>query len=257
MRKLGYLETVLADRPDVLWSLGEKNGTAARSLIAAANGTYTGGYTQGGLGPTVGEYQGSTLLDGSSGYVLLPSTNATLAIVGALTVECWVRHTAALTQGGWYGLYRRSGANDIPWALEVRKDLAGPCTLEFAQGSAAAGTEAWYTNESVPIDGKWHHVAVTRSGGAIGSLIFFYIDGQVLTLDTANSPSNVTTKVPVAGASQVGRLGAHDTGVEWVNGSMSFFALYSRALSKAQLLRHYQAGAGRLWTPGNPLRRAA
>jgi Concanavalin A-like lectin/glucanases superfamily/Fibronectin type III domain len=73
----GYSAAVLGDNPAAYWRLGEATGTVAADATGqGATGTYFGTRTQNQAGGIFGDPDHAVTFDGSTGYVIAPSTAA-------------------------------------------------------------------------------------------------------------------------------------------------------------------------------------
>jgi hypothetical protein len=110
----------------------------------------------------------SISLNGTSHYVRVPSSSS-INITGPLTVEAWIKTTAANTEQGIVERYDVNGAADGGYALRLRANgkLAfytlrdREFLYDFVQGSTVISTNVW------------HHVA----GVFDGSQLRVYVDG--------------------------------------------------------------------------------
>ena len=226
-----YRSTILADSPSAYWRFGESTGTTATAELGP-NGTYTGGVTLGQTSPLVGSANTAMLLDGTSGYVSVPSNAALDLGDGPFTLEAWIKRTAA---GHTDEIFQKTGNG-------YRIRFGSGNTLVFSKGSA--GNEIVRTTSTIA-DTNWHHVVVTRP--AAGTPVI-YFDGaaQPLSAVTAQTMANTTT------ALTIGTDAAATP--NFLGGRVDEAALYKTVLTATQVSNHYQAainppaGGGSVWT---------
>jgi Concanavalin A-like lectin/glucanases superfamily len=220
-----YPTEVMSDSPVGYWRLGDPVGgtTAFESSGRGPNGVYTGGYTLGATGALSGDSDTAVTLNGSTGYVALPPSEALNLGGSPITMECWVKTTSTDAHDNLISGYEPEGAF-AGYGFRLNNGLLG-------YYSSADGSWRQATTGGVN-DGDWHHVAVTVSG----TTVTFYIDGV-----TAGSP---TSAQPGSWAG-IRAIGARSNGgEEWLAGDIDEVAIYPTALSGARILAHYEAGVG-------------
>lgn len=202
----GYLDEVrlstgalysgnFAPAPHLTATAGQTRGLWKFDDLAATDSSGNGNHGSFQNGATVGsvdEYPeyGSVALDGAASYVQIPDS-PTLDIAGKITVEAWIKTTAAsanqriLVRGNYsLKLISASGGNKLKLSL-----------------TGAASTNHITSNGSVSA-GVWHHVAGVFASGELR----LYIDG---VLDNSGTASEGP-----ASSSGVLRIGAAPDGSE-------------------------------------------
>lgn len=211
-----YQAAVLADSPYLYLPLTETAGPTAADLSGnARHGTYSGtGVTYRRAGCTTGGY--AVDLDGTSGNVAVST-----ALSGfnpsphAFTVEFWIKPDTVT--GSFY---------------LIDAGLSPRFVLRIVNGALQ-----WADNGNVRVldtiaAATCQHVAVVINGSIIRS----YVNGSP---DTAvDLGAGFTFGTPFASATKFGS--AWDDGA-FTDGTVSDLAIYSTALSGAQILAHYQA----------------
>jgi hypothetical protein len=142
------------------------NGNTSDSGPAARTGTATNVATNGA--PKFG--LSSLVFDGTSRLVY--ASNSAWNLPADFTLEAWIYLTAAIGSGSYseYALAAQwSGDGGLCWLWYLKSD-----GFSFTTGNG--GAVAGYDNRgSVSLTAnQWHHVAVTRSGGACSS----YLNGS-------------------------------------------------------------------------------
>lgn len=232
-----YYEKVLADGPLIYYRLQETAGTSAADASGSGlTGTFSGTYTlnQTSGKPVSGESASRYVDIASGGRVAYPPAAAGTT---KLTLEAWVyRATLDGSASTFYAISDAPGSGTAPndWmAWSVR----GDGTLHMLSGDVE-----WTTSTAPITAATWHHVAVVMD--VENDSLVFYRNG-VAVAATA-SPSGFESN----------RIGFQRTGAStwyWgrapANTAYSTIsriaepALYTEALSAAQILDHYNAAA--------------
>jgi RHS repeat-associated protein len=216
-----YASQVETDGPVGYWRLGETAGTIASDSSPNANtGTYTGLYSQSQPGALDGDTDTSLTLSG--GYVDI-NRSSTLMPPAALSVEGWVNPTVTLDGTALFA----SPQQAAPFGN-------GGYMLYFAQGRprmyTAPGIGGWNYAEApdtLPLN-KWTYLVGTWDG----SKVSIYVNGVLQSSATANT---ITYGTPSVDA-YIGKY----AGASTISGGVDEVAVYSRALSAAEVRNHYQ-----------------
>lgn len=213
--------------PDGLvgWWRAENN---AQDSAGANNGEPLSGA---GFAAGQGEVGQAFALDGTDGCIKIPDAPALQPV--AVTLEAWVAFD--VTSGRQVLFAKPRGANPgdgDSYAL----------WLEFGNLNGAARDVALSAPFS-PVRGRWHHLAYTFDDGAKQQVL--YVDGIPVTRGSANGP--------IAYGAQPLLLGCGSTnGVRnsFLHGRIDEAAIYSRALSDAEIASIFNAGsAGKILRP--------
>src|SRR5262249_17296862 len=210
-----YAPAVLSDGPPAYWRLGEAFGTTAADAAGANPGTLVGGVTPGQTG-ALADGNAAMLFNGSTGYVSVANPAASLA--GDLTIELWLNVSLAARQT----LISKNNKSEFELTLETWGQL------NFYQGD---GT----TYEEVPlpfagiIANAWQHVVITRVAST--KTIQLYVNGVLKDTRTYTGTVAAGTR-PIS-------IGRNDAGSRYTNGRLDEVAVYSKALSAAQVSAHY------------------
>jgi PKD repeat protein len=192
------------------WRLGDLSGSTATAVRGLA-GAYAGRYVLGQVG-VVGQLGNTAAsFDGLSGEAVLPG--GALGANGSL--EGWFRWRAGTTTirddtertGGWLLAFNSAG------------------TIRYRVGGT--GFNTGIPTEDVR-DGAWHHLVATKGGGTAT----LYVDG--LRVHSAGGAGSVAAVSPW----HVMRNGRHTVFSE---GEADEIALYTRALTAAEVKSHYDA----------------
>ena len=182
-----------------------------------------------------GTISGAVFNSGSGGNIVFDGTNdyVSLAAIGSnyyfgrtdFSVEVWVKTTS---DGRNIALHR-NGAVTRYTLLEIDSNAARLLMWKHpASYSIGAGT-------STINDDKWHHIVGTRIESV--PAVYIYVDGAL-----EGSGADNALDAPESSnwylASQVG-------GDKFMDGSISSFKIYNKALTSKEVLQNYNAQRGR------------
>ena len=206
-----YSQTIL-DTPGLLsyWRLGETSGTTAADAKGGRHGSYQGSYTLGAQSGIDGDPNTSVTF--ASGRVEVPAMPSGTAF----TVEGWQRLNSGATSNNT--LYGELGALRLM-----------PRTGGYYAGVWVNGVEYKLQGNTATNIGSWVHWALTRQG----STLTLYRNGVVVAQAT-NLPAAGTTRLD----GDIGRMGSQYP----TKGELDEVAVYSRALSSAEVGAHRDLG---------------
>lgn len=235
-----YSATVLADNPIAYYRLEELTGTAAAD--SSSSGAFPGTYNPNGIYPQLGQpgidtnsisLQAATASSVTAGYY--PEFNPQ----GPFSFEVWARPTSAPTGGdyrcpiGNFGGWNTGGGNGSGWY--VYQTPSPGSTLAFIM----QGTPVWIgTGYSLF---NWYHLVGTYDG-TNGS---FYVNGQLVGAPVAATGYVVNPANPLG-------IGQRGDGYGGWDGNLDEVAIYTNALTAAQVLAHYQVGTNSFRAPPTP-----
>ena len=230
-----YSDAVLADNPLVYYQLNEASGTTAANS-AATGSTYDGTYnnvTLNAAGPS-SFLDKAAVLDGTTSSITLPALTNGLT---AITIELWL-NCASFTADNANCIYMTDGWQ--PGSLHYQfapPNWTGNMPLGTAAFGAYTGSGGAYSPAVAP--GQWHHLVVTSGAGSTT----FFLDG------VAAAPSAETIMANLVQA-HIGAWGGNDRHLQ---GSVSQFSLYNKALSASHVIAHYNAGIAGTATPNHTI----
>lgn len=210
---MSYASTVLADGASNHWPLNEPSGTTAVDVIGGKNGAISGGVTLNQAGIAGGK---AMTFNGTTGKIATSS----LTVSNPSTVEVWVKTSAP----GFYQPFfstRTTGATGQVVFMGINP--SGQVFINTATGALGL---------AVITDGAWHHVVVVITG--VGDLTL-YVNG---VLDPSGEVAGAPTSTGVVSIGW-----DQQDGLFWT-GLIDEVAIYPLALTPAQILAHYQLGAG-------------
>ena len=186
--------------------------SAADSSGNTRTGNLNGGYSHissGKIGYALG-------LDGSSGYVVLPS--GMLSSVSDFTVTAWVYLNANYT---WNRIFDFGSGTGSYMFLSP---MGGGGKLRYAI-TVGTGEQIVDGTSALPT-GSWQHVAVTQSG----STCTLYVNGTQV-----GQNAGITNKPSGLGSTTQTWIGRSQWPDPYFNGNIDDFRIYSRALSAGEV----------------------
>ncbi|HEU5395902.1 MAG TPA: LamG-like jellyroll fold domain-containing protein, partial [Verrucomicrobiae bacterium] len=210
-----YQQSLLSLNPIAYWPLDETDGTVARDLVGADDGTYVGGCALGQAGPTnsfFGSSANAVLFDGTSGYVDIPE--GPFNLTGPLTAMLWVN---VVSSPNFAGLF---GHGDLSWRITLNNS---------GEPGASDGNATDVTSSASIVDGQWHMIAYTYSGvpGVNNGLL--YVDGTLAgSQNVTAAPSGDNLDVWIGGSPDYATA-------RLANAKIADVALFDQALTATQL----------------------
>ena len=220
-----YEALVKASGPVSYWPLNETSGTTALDIVGSNNATYAGTYAlnQEPLRNT----DGQPCVLPSAGNTGLPYNSSLNPAL--FTVECWVKATSISPSQYLVSLQDRSnGANRLGYALQRNNGNGG---FQFTYGIPGNSNATIMSTTTIAI-GRVYHVAVTYDGATVK----MYVNGAL------ESSAALPTYVPATATQEgfgIGSRNGNTTGPTYIQD----VALYSHALTAADILTHYQGAA--------------
>lgn len=242
-----YETVVAADNPVSYWRLNESSGTTANDRTDGNAGTIEGGVTLGQSGALVTDAahpNSAMTFDGATGDIFKssPATAWNLDITGDITLEAWIKPAAPLASGPSQTILQKGSG--------FGGDLNYQYRLQLYQGNQwrgcvyAEGTGGTTVDHCVlaptpppPSTTDWTHLVLTRGGNTLT----LYVNGVVTGPPDTATTGNLQTK---KGGLRIGRAGTSDTPPGFFKGGIDEVAIYSTALTAAQVQRHYEVGLG-------------
>jgi N-acetylneuraminic acid mutarotase len=208
------------------WPLDEVWGTKASDVVGGTTGPLVGGATH-----APGMVDGGLKLSSAAQYVSVGNVPAYNFGTSSFSIDAWIRTLDAATPVRTI-VDKRSGSGTptgyslgISFGRLVLQLADGTGFTNFSQGAAGNLT-----------DGSWHHVAVTVD--RIGNVGKLYDNGAVVHSFTPSvQPGSVTN----SGSLRIGQ--AYDNSSIDFNGDIDEVEMFGRALSQAEVVDLWQAGA--------------
>jgi hypothetical protein len=195
------------------WRLGELSGTTSKDEASATTGSLLGRYVLGQPGVLGPLRNTAAAFDGVGTELAIGGS----ALGANATVEGWFRWRSGRT------VLRDSTGPSRGWMPA----LAGGTDQAFL--TYRVGGQGFNTGRPIGSvrDGEWHHVVATKNGSSAA----LYVDGA--QVHTANNASDSDL---AASPWHVMRNGTNDA---YAAGEADELALYTRALSPAEVRAHY------------------
>jgi concanavalin A-like lectin/glucanase superfamily protein len=217
-----YRDTVLAASPLAYWRFGETGGSAAADASGNSNsGAYGGGYVLGQAGAIAGDPDTAVRFTSSTGDVLVQQSGS-LNYGDSVSYEAWVKLASLppTSSAGANIMTKNAGT------LLMRIYPSGIIALRQSGGNEIARSTL-----ALIADGKYHHVAGTKSGGAV----HIYLDGTDVTGTVTNQTLTNNSEQLVVGHNPV-------SSNDGLDGYIDEVAVYGTALSPGQVGSHYAIG---------------
>lgn len=197
------------------------------------NGTYsTSGITYGAPGPCPRDGNRAVTLDGANGSITGPAASQTGPTT--FSVSIWFRTTSA--QGKLIGFGSSATGSSGSYDRHLYLDTGGRVVFGVYPNAVKTVTSPMsYT------DGAWHQAVATLAGSGTSAGMRLYVDGQLV-----GSDNNATAQ----SFNGFWRIGYDNLG-SWTNqpasfyfkGSLAYAAVFTTALTPAQVLTQYRAGS--------------
>ena len=223
----GYRDTLLTTSGlGNYWRFGETSGATAADSKGSDAGAYTGGITLGADPAFPGETNKAASLDGVDDYVGVADVRD-FASTAAFSIEAWINRTTTNESALRRIVDKRENAAPIDgWTLALAPaGEAAAHKLVFERYGAGVGTRAVATTFTQP--GTWYHVVAAYDGSSMK----IYVNG-VLEASVASSVSVGDHGLPL-------RIGASADGGGHFGGTIDEAAVYTRALTAAEVADHY------------------
>jgi hypothetical protein len=222
------LEPTVADAPFLLYRFNESAGTTATDSSGNARTGTTQGTTTRVSGSCVANASPALTLDGTTGYV---STAASVAGTNVFSVELWFRTTTA-AGGRLIGFGNAQTGVSGSYDRHIYMTNAGKLIFGVYPGSVKIITSPLSYN-----DGAWHHVVATLSAAGMK----LSVDGSVVASDAATTTAQSYTGFWKVGFDSLSGWTSIPTS-RYFAGTIDSAAVYTTALSGAQISAHFAAG---------------
>lgn len=225
-----YAATISALSPVAFYRLGDPigSGTAADSSGHGWTGTINGKVTLGVTGALPADID-TAMTFATPGWIDA-GTGPALAGAHTFTVECWVKTTSSAIQ--------QVVSIDETLTSSIRGDFwiftdGGHAEMSFID---AVSNQYILTGSKLINDDVWHHIVAVVSGTSWKLYVDGVLDGQ---------QTNPTITIGTGLHLYIGGTNLPDAQFD---GSIDEVAVYTAALSAAQVLTNYQTGAGAFLT---------
>jgi len=225
-----------------LWHLDEAswNGTSGEvkdNSGQAADGTSVNGAntTSSGKLANAGSFSGA-----SSQYVSISKSSPfAFEYNSPFTLSSWAKTTDSVN----YKYIFSKEINASPYTGYHSAIMPNGKLYTMLINSTSAPNYIEVDGSSAVNDGNWHHLVVTYSGSGVASGVNLYVDGNVDSSATVVTDNLASNSILTAVAPDIG---SRDSGGAPFYGSLDEVAIWSRALSTAEVLELYRRGANRI-----------
>jgi hypothetical protein len=222
-----YESTVLADAPLAFWPLNETSGITAYDVVGGYDGGYSNAPTLEVPGPSSYIPVGVTF-DGMTQFVFIPNTPA-LDFGGQITLEAWVLPDASQPSGTLADIIAKGydgSQNDDEIQMRVQDST-------YFFGAYYSGSDTGVGASGGVVTTNWSHIVLTWDGAYWN----IYQNG-VLVGKGPDKVGLIKYSDPWAIAD-----GTTSGDTRFYGGNISAAAIYSHALTPAQVTEHYNIGA--------------
>lgn len=220
-----YGAAVYDSGPDLFWRLTETSGSAAKDASPnGADGVYAGGVTKGQPGLVTGGGSAAGF-DGSSGTVASANKYSNPTVYSE---ELWFK-TSSTRGGKLVGFGDQQSGLSGNYDRHVYMENSGQLTFGVWTGQANTITSTRSYN-----DGQAHHLVATQSGAGMK----LYVDGDLVGTNPQTQAQGYEGYWRIGGDTSWGG----DS--NWFNGTIDEAAIYSSALSAAEVRAHFVTGGG-------------
>lgn len=237
--------TELADSPIRMYSLastggGTNQGSAGSGTDATFVGSALGsGFASGGGCRRDAQtyYTTTPALSGILARWVSTAGTTSIAAGSVLTQEIWVRTSVAKGQLMGFGDNGTTANGSSQKGLQVFFTATG--RLDFATYQNSTNQELLSPAGTSYADGAWHHVVAVYNAGAKQ----LYVDGVLVASGTGPSETIARAYWRLGNDSFTGWTNAPTgTNATYLDGGLQYAALYTKALTAAQVQAHYRAG---------------
>ncbi|MGA2254402.1 MAG: right-handed parallel beta-helix repeat-containing protein, partial [Thermoguttaceae bacterium] len=217
-----YSGAVLASGPLAYYRLDDPAGTVATDFSGnGLNASYVGGVQLGQPGALPFDSDTAVILDGSTGYVQLPTLSNDFT--SGLSAEVWAYPTSVGSNERFFDLGTGTYIDDISlYRVGTSNDLAFTVFQGYNQGTTVVAHNA------ITLD-QWQYFAVSMDA-----------KGNVTLYKNGAAIATGTTYVPRTGIVRADKyLGRSNSGYALYAGSLDEAAIYAAPLSAAQVAAHY------------------
>ncbi|MDQ0116799.1 LamG-like jellyroll fold domain-containing protein [Paenibacillus harenae] len=197
------------------YKFDQTSGTA----VVDASGDINNGTLNGGATWTAGMSGNAADLNGTNGYIALPS--GIVSGAGTISIAAWVNLDSA---NNWTRIFDFGSGTSTNMFLTPKNGANGKIRFAIKNNGSS---EKFIDGQSTLPTGGWHHVAVTLNGST-GTL---YVDGL-----EAGSNTSMTLKPSDLGATTQNWIGRSQyTADPYLDGRVDDFRIYNQALSADEI----------------------
>jgi hypothetical protein len=212
------------------WKLDETSGTNFADYIGTNDGSCAALNCP---TPVAGQVDGAQAFDGTNRRVNVPaSTDFDWAADDSFSIALWVNIPDTATCSGNRVFIGRYGPGPIAWWVGC-DNSTNRATFSLRDNNNVSHS---VTASDTPLNnGAWHHIVAVREGGSTNQTRI-YVNGS------SKGAANLIFTGGFASSNGL-NIGYYNVSpFYYLNGRLDEIAIYDRALSLAEIERHYQAG---------------
>lgn len=217
-----YSEQVKSLMPRSYWRLGDSVGTTAVDEMGYYDGTYTGGYTLGQTGLVTNDVDYCVLLDGTTGYVDIPTTDAIIDFSKSFTVSVLLDFDDLTFTNNQYQCMISLKTTGLDPFLITLSNNVNFANISYGVRDNIIEKIAVDLSNPINIVVKWD-----------GNVYTSYIDGIIKDVTTASNFGSVTNR-SIIGAYEY--TGSYDA----FTGKLDEVSVYNYALSNTDVSNLHQ-----------------
>jgi RHS repeat-associated protein len=228
----GYSATVLGDNPAAYWRLGEASGTVAADTTGhGVTGTYFGTRTQNQSGGIFGDPDHAVSFDGSTAYMIAPSTSTLQA--NSVSIEVWLKKLTESASGTYVSKnFTAGGGAGTGWFELLNQNTTGHLQFRVTGDTA----DVSLTSNRVLALNTWYDVVATYDGTTAKLYVNGSLDSSMALVATPSITSD-----PIY-------IGRRSDG-NYTNAVIDEVAIYPTVLTAAKVTTHWLAAG---YVPGAP-----
>jgi hypothetical protein len=234
-----FASVILADQPFGYWRLGDAvgSGVAIDSSGHGFNGTVVGGVTFGQPGVLADGSNAAAAFDGvtASGVQI-----AAFPIPALFTIEAWVKRNGDQSPGAFSRIWASGPAVTFPFELGINNIGGGQNRISYFINFTDL-TPGWTDIGYQPLaDATYYDIAATWDGIAVR----VYVNSVLAYSNTAWAGKTLISIGSTSGVRVIGD-GGPGAGGSAFKGTIDEVALYTYALTPAQIAKHFNAATVR------------
>lgn len=203
-------------------ALAPSLGSTGLAITPDHSGRFNEGTYNGGMSVTDGKF----VFDGAGDYI---DSGNTADALSSMTVAFRMKPS---TQSSTYrDVIGKWGSSNYGWWVEI------PDTAATKLAFGTSGRNYTQTTNSVVTKDVWNHITIVHDNN--GTANYIYVNGVSAALtDTFGGPGVIGASTAVLS------IGGNPLASRFFTGELDDIRILSRALTAAEVLRHYSLGAG-------------
>jgi hypothetical protein len=226
-----YASTLFSDPSLVSYWRMEGNANDAKNLNNGTASSIT-------FSTTNGKFGSGGSFNGTNSIITIPDSASLDFGAGSVTLVAWIKSVSGSADNSDRQIIWASTTNLGTLAYSMGLENWGYVFARAGSLQSNMANQSGYgdtiSNPAMLDDGAWHHVAFTYSNAnGVGTI---YIDGAVAATKTIGSGKDLSVAAPVI-------IGGRPDGNSYFSGSLDDVAIFSRALTAAEITGLYAGGS--------------